>query len=121
MYAHLCRNFRTIHWDYRNRAGIELSYRPARARICINLIRSPGIDSQPGGQVRQPYLSYLPARLHRLAQATKAGGIVSLESIPGFLKSLKIFLRLQRLAESIPWISGLLQSLKIPSLYVKKT
>jgi hypothetical protein len=27
--------------------------------------RSPGIDYQPGGQVRQPYLSYRPARLHR--------------------------------------------------------
>jgi hypothetical protein len=30
----------------------------------VNLLRSPGINSQPGGQVRQPYLTYLPARLH---------------------------------------------------------
>ncbi len=77
--AHLCRNFRTIHGDYRNRAGIGLSHRPARARICISLLRSPGIDSQPGGQVRPPYLLYWPARIYRLAQATKAGGIVSFE------------------------------------------
>ncbi len=29
-----------------------------------NLLRSPGIDSQPCGPVRQPYLTYRPARLH---------------------------------------------------------
>ncbi len=33
--------------------------------VFINLFRSPGIDSQPGGLVRQPYLAYRPARLHR--------------------------------------------------------
>ncbi len=32
-----------------------------------NLLRSPGIDSRPGLPVRDPYLSYRPARLHRLA------------------------------------------------------
>jgi hypothetical protein len=32
--------------------------------VFIYLFRGPGIDSQPGGPVRQPYLSYLPARLH---------------------------------------------------------
>ncbi len=35
----------------------------------VNLLRSPGIDSQPGGPVRQPYLSYRPARLHRLVES----------------------------------------------------
>ncbi len=40
--------------------------------VFVNLLRSPGIDAQPGGPVRQPYLTYWPARLHRLA-----------ESIPG--------------------------------------
>ncbi len=35
----------------------------------VNLLRSPGIDSQPGGPVRQPYLTYRPARLHRLAES----------------------------------------------------
>jgi hypothetical protein len=43
-------------------------------------LRCSGIDSQPGGPVRQPYLTHRPARLHRLA-----------ESIPWirFLRSLK--------------------------------
>ncbi len=45
----------------------------------VNLLRSPGIDSQPGGPVRQPYLKYRPAWLHKLA-----------ESIPGLLKRLRI-------------------------------
>jgi hypothetical protein len=30
----------------------------------VNLLKSPGIDSQPGGPVRQPYLTYRPARLY---------------------------------------------------------
>jgi hypothetical protein len=46
------------------------------------LLRSPGIDSQPGGPVRHPYLSYWPARLQRLE-----------ESIPRnrFLCSLNVY------------------------------
>jgi hypothetical protein len=40
-----------------------------RARIFVNFLWSPGIDSQPGGPVRQPYLTYRPARLHRLAKS----------------------------------------------------
>ncbi len=44
-----------------------------------NLLKSPWIDSEPGGPVRQPYLTYRPARLNRMA-----------ESIPGLLKNLKI-------------------------------
>ena len=35
----------------------------------VNLLGSPGIDSQPGGPVRQPSLTYRPARLHRLAES----------------------------------------------------
>ncbi len=37
----------------------------------VNLFRSPGIDSQSGGPLRQPYLSYRPAiyGLHRLAES----------------------------------------------------
>jgi hypothetical protein len=34
--------------------------------VFVNLLRSPGIDSQPDGSVRQPYLSYRTARLHKL-------------------------------------------------------
>jgi hypothetical protein len=46
----------------------------------VNLLRSQGIDSQPGGPVQQPYLKYRPAAwLHRLV-----------ESIPGLLKRLQI-------------------------------
>jgi hypothetical protein len=54
-----------------------------RARICIC---SPGVDSQPGWPIRQPYLSYRPARLH----TTQAVGIDSSESIPGLHSRLKI-------------------------------
>jgi hypothetical protein len=48
----------------------------------VNLLRSPGIDSKPGGPVRQPYLTYRPDRLHELA-----------ESIPWnrFLGSLNVY------------------------------
>ncbi len=35
--------------------------------VFVNLLRSPGIDSQPGGPVRNTYLSHRPSRLHRLA------------------------------------------------------
>jgi hypothetical protein len=48
----------------------------------VNHLRSRGIESQPGGPVRQPYLTYRPARLQRLA-----------ESIPWnqFLGSLNVY------------------------------
>jgi hypothetical protein len=45
-----------------------------------NILRSPGIDSQPGGPVRQPCLTYRQA----------SGGIDSFESIPGLRKRLQI-------------------------------
>jgi hypothetical protein len=37
--------------------------------VFLDLLRSPGIDSQPGEPVRQPYLSYRPARRHRLPES----------------------------------------------------
>ncbi len=37
--------------------------------VFVNVLRSPGIDSLPGSPVRQPILSYRPARLHRLAES----------------------------------------------------
>ena len=37
--------------------------------VSVNLLRSPAIDSQPGEPVRQPYLLYRPARLHRLTES----------------------------------------------------
>jgi hypothetical protein len=47
----------------------------------VNLVRSPGIDSQPDEPVRRPYLTYRTAsgRLHRLAE--------SLQSVPVMLGS----------------------------------
>ncbi len=39
----------------------------------VNLLRSPGIDSQPGGPVRQPYMTYRPR------QATSAGGSLKVD------------------------------------------
>jgi hypothetical protein len=87
----------------RNIVGIGLLYRPTRARIC-KTFKEPGIDSQPGGPVQQPYFLYQLARLHRLAesipgllkhlqiraQATLASGFGSLELIPGLRKHLQI-------------------------------
>jgi hypothetical protein len=37
--------------------------------VFLNLLRDSGIDSQPGGPVQQPYLSYRPAMQHRLAES----------------------------------------------------
>ena len=37
--------------------------------VFVNLLRSPGIDSQPGRLVRQHFLTYRHARLHRLADS----------------------------------------------------
>jgi hypothetical protein len=61
-----------------NQVGIGLLYWPARARI-YKPLKEPGIDSQSGGTVRQPYLLYRLAKLHRLA-----------EWIPGLPKRLQI-------------------------------
>jgi hypothetical protein len=46
--------------------------------VFVNLLRSPGNDSQPGGPI-QIGMSYRPSRLKRLA-----------ESIPGLPKRLQI-------------------------------
>ncbi len=37
--------------------------------VFVYLLRSPEIDSQPDGPVRQPYLSYWPDRPHKLAKS----------------------------------------------------
>ncbi len=57
--------------------------------LFVNLLRIPGIDSQPGGPLRQPYLSYRAARLYTTVYRLYSG-IVSSESIPGLLKRLQI-------------------------------
>ncbi len=48
----------------------------------VNLLRSPGIDSQPGGLVRQNYLTYRPARLHRLVELILPSDSWALETFP---------------------------------------
>jgi hypothetical protein len=80
----------------RNRVGIGLLYRPARASIC-KPFKEPGIDSQPGGPVRQPYLLYRLARLHRLAESMPWNQFL------GSLNVNKYVLRLHWLAELVPW------------------
>jgi hypothetical protein len=42
---------------------------PSTEPVFADLLRSPGIDSQPCGPVRQPYLSHWPTRLHRLTES----------------------------------------------------
>jgi hypothetical protein len=37
--------------------------------VIVNLLRSPGIDSQTAGPAQQHYLSYRPTMLHRLAKS----------------------------------------------------
>jgi hypothetical protein len=60
--------------DYKDSMEITEKCNLYRA-LFVNLLKSPGIDSQPGGSVRQSYLTYRHAMLHRLA-----------ESISGLLK-----------------------------------
>jgi hypothetical protein len=50
-------------------------------REFVNLLRSPGIDTQPGGPVRQPYLTYRPAGLYRLAESILCNRILSSLSV----------------------------------------
>jgi hypothetical protein len=54
----------------RNKSRNEIEAEPE----FVNLLWSPGIDFQPGGPVRQPYLTSRTARLH------------SFETVPGLLK-----------------------------------
>jgi hypothetical protein len=44
-------------------------YKNCTEPVFINLLRSLGIDSQPGGPVRKSYLSHRPARQHRLVES----------------------------------------------------
>jgi hypothetical protein len=66
----LCRILIFIYFVYPPASSPETEF--------LNLLRSPGIDSQLGGKVRQPYLTAGQAT-HRLA-----------ESIPGLLIRLQI-------------------------------
>ncbi len=85
---------------------LNLNPKP-KTRICRPL-RSPGIDSPPGGSFQQPYLTYRPAMLHRLAESIPS--LADLSSNPIWRTGLPCY---NRLAESIP---GLLKHLQIRSL-----
>jgi hypothetical protein len=77
--------FLIIEYDIFTRQGGPFirssSSQPTWARICKPFLMRPEIDSQPGGPVRQSYLTYRASRLE---------GIDSMESIPGLLKRLQI-------------------------------
>jgi hypothetical protein len=51
----------------------------------VNLFRRPGIDSQLGGLVRQPYLMHLPARIYRLAESIPEYRCIRIDSCAEFL------------------------------------
>ncbi len=71
----------------------------------VNFSRSPGIDSQSGGPVRQPYLTYRSTRLHMLA-----------ESVPWnrFLGSLNVYKYGLRNAVSSGGVAGYRERLARP-------
>ncbi len=46
----------------------------------VNLLRSPVIDSQPGGSKRQLTLTYRPARLHRLVKSIPWNRFLGIDS-----------------------------------------
>jgi hypothetical protein len=50
-------------------ASIAANNRVRPELVFVDLLWSPRIDSQAGVPVRQPYLSYRPDKLHRLAKS----------------------------------------------------
>jgi hypothetical protein len=81
----------------RNQVSIGLSYRPASLCSFATQFLTRFLESilRPTAGLK----FQTQARLH----STQPGGISSLESILGLLKSLKFWLRLHWLAELIPW------------------
>jgi hypothetical protein len=94
--------------EARNRAGIGLSHRPAKARI-YKLLRSPRIDSKkpfPLGRYYKPIPTRFLALINCLeipAQATQPGIIGSFESIIGLLKVYKfgLWVSLQLIIQTV--------------------
>ncbi len=64
--------------------------------VFVNLLRSSGIDSQPGGPVRLYYLSYRSARLHRLTDKFTNMGSDSQQKRCWELKAYKGRLKIYR-------------------------
>ncbi len=75
--------------------------------VFVNHLRSPGIDSQPGGLVRHPYLSYRPTRA-RILNVNWAQ-----ESIPPAYVAESEFFKLL-------WSPGTDSNESMPSTYVSR-
>ncbi len=78
---------------------LGMDFQHYRAPICRTL-RSPGIDSQPGGLVRQPYQSYRPARLQRLEESNPRNRLLQApltitNTGPGGEDSSSLYLRIE--------------------------
>jgi hypothetical protein len=95
----------------RNRVGKGLSYRPAVCGI-FKLLRSPGIDfaslcilaGRYDNPIPTPFLA--PLYCYKIpAQAIQLGGIGSLESIRGLLKSKKFGLSVGRWTLDTPLLT----------------
>ncbi len=54
-----------------------------QSTVIFKPLRSAGIDSQPGGPLRQPYLTYGPPRLHKLTESIP-GNPLSFENVYKF-------------------------------------
>ncbi len=85
----------TYHWVVFLKLVIRLQ--ALSEPVFVNLLRSPGIDSQPGGPVQKPYLSYRPAMLHRLAESNPRNRF--LVSLNVYKYGLPALNRCQRLLE----------------------
>jgi hypothetical protein len=98
----------TLNWGTQKRPVLQDALILLAEPEFVNLLRGPGIESQPGEPERQPYLTYQTARARicrpfkesrnrflawragtttlfdiPARHATKSGGIDSLELIPG--------------------------------------
>ncbi len=69
--CHLPRTILNVYEMYlvRKKEHCTVQYITSSEPVFADLLRRPGIDFQPGGTVRQPYFSYRPVRLHRLAKS----------------------------------------------------
>ncbi len=94
-------------WLYEPRTEHQLNLRGTEP-VFVDLLWNPGIDSQPWGLVRQPYLSYRPTRLRKLE-----------ESIPRdwFLGSINVYTYWARICKRFR-SSGIDSKEWIPPAYV---
>jgi hypothetical protein len=64
--------------------------------VFVDLLRSPGIDSQPDGTVRQTCLSYRPARRHRLVESISRNQFLGSIIVYKYQLEVKIFVLWRR-------------------------